>query len=295
MSTPFDHRQMRRAFSRSASSYDAAAALQHEVEKRLLESLDYLGERTPQVVLDVGSGPAHARRGDAQALAARAGARAGPGPADAARSEEARRLVEALRPRVRRCARAAVRRQQRRRAVHQPVPAMGRRPAGGVRRFPPRAQAGRPAAVFDLRPGHADRTARCLRPGRRRAACQPLPADRPVRRCADDGRLPRSGAGPRPLHPDLRRPAGADARTARDGRDQCLAVAKAHADRAFALCRGQRGLRRFPSRRRQAAQHLGSDLCPCLGAAAGRADPRGRREEIAAVPLSAIPIRRRAS
>ena len=60
MNTPFDHRQIRRAFSRSASSYDAAAALQHEVEKRLLESLDYLGERMPQVVLDVGSGPAHA-------------------------------------------------------------------------------------------------------------------------------------------------------------------------------------------------------------------------------------------
>ena len=60
MNNPFDHRQIRRAFSRSASSYDAAAALQHEVEKRLLESLDYLGERKPQVVLDVGSGPAHA-------------------------------------------------------------------------------------------------------------------------------------------------------------------------------------------------------------------------------------------
>jgi len=30
------------------------------VEKRLLESLDYLGDRVPQVVLDVGSGPAHA-------------------------------------------------------------------------------------------------------------------------------------------------------------------------------------------------------------------------------------------
>jgi malonyl-CoA O-methyltransferase len=60
MNTPFDHRQIRRAFSRSAASYDAAAALQHEVEKRLLESLDYLGERQPQVLLDVGSGPAHA-------------------------------------------------------------------------------------------------------------------------------------------------------------------------------------------------------------------------------------------
>ena len=60
MNTPFDHRQIRRAFSRSAARYDAAAALQHEVEKRLLESLDYLGERQPQVLLDVGSGPAHA-------------------------------------------------------------------------------------------------------------------------------------------------------------------------------------------------------------------------------------------
>lgn len=60
MISEFDSRHIRRAFSRSASSYDAAAALQHEVEKRLLESLDYLGERIPQVVLDVGSGPAHA-------------------------------------------------------------------------------------------------------------------------------------------------------------------------------------------------------------------------------------------
>jgi malonyl-CoA O-methyltransferase len=56
----FDPHHIRRAFSRAAASYDAAAALQHEVEKRLLESLDYLGDRVPQVVLDVGSGPAHA-------------------------------------------------------------------------------------------------------------------------------------------------------------------------------------------------------------------------------------------
>lgn len=60
MNTPFDHRQIRRAFSRSAASYDAAAALQREAGARLRESLDYLGERKPDVVLDVGSGPAHA-------------------------------------------------------------------------------------------------------------------------------------------------------------------------------------------------------------------------------------------
>lgn len=65
--TLFDQRHIRRAFSRSAAGYDAAAALQHEVEKRLMESLDYLtlrqGETTrndPKLVLDVGCGPAHA-------------------------------------------------------------------------------------------------------------------------------------------------------------------------------------------------------------------------------------------
>lgn len=56
----FDPRHIRRAFSRSASTYTAAAALHHEVEKRLLESLAYLEDRVPQVVLDVGSGPATA-------------------------------------------------------------------------------------------------------------------------------------------------------------------------------------------------------------------------------------------
>lgn len=61
----FDTRQVRRAFSRSAPSYESAAALQREVESRLLESLDYYDERTPDrnapsVVLDIGCGPAHA-------------------------------------------------------------------------------------------------------------------------------------------------------------------------------------------------------------------------------------------
>ncbi|MEG2805108.1 malonyl-ACP O-methyltransferase BioC [Stenotrophomonas sp.] len=60
MTSSFDPRHVRRAFSRAAASYDAAAALQREVGKRLLESLDYLEERQPQVVLDVGSGTGHA-------------------------------------------------------------------------------------------------------------------------------------------------------------------------------------------------------------------------------------------
>ena len=58
----FDSRQVRRAFSRAASGYDAAAALQHRVEAHLLESLDYLETREdaikqPRVVLDLGCGP----------------------------------------------------------------------------------------------------------------------------------------------------------------------------------------------------------------------------------------------
>ncbi|RXR06351.1 malonyl-ACP O-methyltransferase BioC [Pseudoxanthomonas composti] len=58
--TLFDPRHVRCATARAASTYDDAAVLQHEVEKRLLESLEYLADRVPQVALDVGSGPAHA-------------------------------------------------------------------------------------------------------------------------------------------------------------------------------------------------------------------------------------------
>jgi malonyl-CoA O-methyltransferase len=60
MNALFDPRQVRRAFSRASSSYDAAAALQHEVEARLLESLDYLEDRVPETILDLGSGPGRA-------------------------------------------------------------------------------------------------------------------------------------------------------------------------------------------------------------------------------------------
>lgn len=60
MNDVFDHRHVRRAFSRASTSYDAAAQLQHEVENRLLESLDYLDDRVPDVVVDLGCGPARA-------------------------------------------------------------------------------------------------------------------------------------------------------------------------------------------------------------------------------------------
>jgi len=56
MSPPLDPRHIRRAFGRAAVSYGAHAVLQHEVEQRLLERLDYL-QREPQRVLDIGCGP----------------------------------------------------------------------------------------------------------------------------------------------------------------------------------------------------------------------------------------------
>lgn len=59
MTPPFDTRQVRRAFGRAASSYEANAVLQREVEQRLLERLDYL-EAVPARVLDLGCGPGHA-------------------------------------------------------------------------------------------------------------------------------------------------------------------------------------------------------------------------------------------
>jgi biotin biosynthesis protein BioC len=60
MDPVFDPRQVRRAFSRAAAGYDDAAALQAEVRSRLLESLVYLDDKVPQVVLDLGSGTGHA-------------------------------------------------------------------------------------------------------------------------------------------------------------------------------------------------------------------------------------------
>ena len=66
MSAPlFDAKQVRRAFSRASTSYDAAAQLQHAVEARLVESLDYLDDpalkrEVPQRVLDLGCGTGRA-------------------------------------------------------------------------------------------------------------------------------------------------------------------------------------------------------------------------------------------
>jgi malonyl-CoA O-methyltransferase len=50
-----DKREVRRAFSRAASGYDAAAVLQLEICTRMLERLDYVKLR-PRRILDAGSG-----------------------------------------------------------------------------------------------------------------------------------------------------------------------------------------------------------------------------------------------
>ena len=60
MSRLFDRRQLRRAFGRAAPNYAAVAALQREVEARLLEQLDYLDDRQPARILDLGCGPGRA-------------------------------------------------------------------------------------------------------------------------------------------------------------------------------------------------------------------------------------------
>ena len=50
-----DKRAVRKAFSKAALQYDAAAVMQREVCKRMLDRLDYIKEK-PVSVLDVGSG-----------------------------------------------------------------------------------------------------------------------------------------------------------------------------------------------------------------------------------------------
>jgi malonyl-CoA O-methyltransferase len=53
----FDLRQLRRSFGRAAPNYSAIAVLQREVETRLLEQLDYLENKIPARILDLGCGP----------------------------------------------------------------------------------------------------------------------------------------------------------------------------------------------------------------------------------------------
>lgn len=57
-----DKRAVRRSFDRAATSYDAAAVLQHEVCRRGLERLDFI-RHAPLRILDAGSGTGNAWRG----------------------------------------------------------------------------------------------------------------------------------------------------------------------------------------------------------------------------------------
>lgn len=60
-SEPFDHHHVRRSFGRAASGYAERAVLQHEVEARLLDRLDYI-TTSPARILDVGCGPGSASK-----------------------------------------------------------------------------------------------------------------------------------------------------------------------------------------------------------------------------------------
>ncbi len=57
-----DKRQVRKAFSRSATDYDQVAVLQREIGDRMLERLDYI-RAEPAVVLDAGAGTGHCSAG----------------------------------------------------------------------------------------------------------------------------------------------------------------------------------------------------------------------------------------
>jgi malonyl-CoA O-methyltransferase len=59
MTPPLDGHHVRHAFGRAAATYEAHAVLQHEVEQRLLDRLEYV-EDEPARVLDVGCGPGNA-------------------------------------------------------------------------------------------------------------------------------------------------------------------------------------------------------------------------------------------
>lgn len=54
-----DKRQLRRSFEQAAATYEEAAALQHEVCRRMLERLNYIRQQ-PAAVLDAGSGTGNA-------------------------------------------------------------------------------------------------------------------------------------------------------------------------------------------------------------------------------------------
>ncbi len=56
----FEAASLRRNFGRAATSYAQVAVLQREVETRLIEQLDFLEDRQPLRVLDLGCGPGRA-------------------------------------------------------------------------------------------------------------------------------------------------------------------------------------------------------------------------------------------
>ena len=61
LASRIDKRQLRRAFEKAAQTYDSAAALQHEVGKRMLDRLSLI-KKKPKVILDLGAGTGRATK-----------------------------------------------------------------------------------------------------------------------------------------------------------------------------------------------------------------------------------------
>ena len=57
--TLLDPLQIRRHFGQAAAGFDDVAVLAREAGKRLFESLDYLDDRQPEIILEVGCGTGH--------------------------------------------------------------------------------------------------------------------------------------------------------------------------------------------------------------------------------------------
>ncbi len=241
MSAGLDQAQIRRAFGRAAASYEAHAVLQTEVATRLRERLEDNETFAPARVLDVGCGPGRgtaalrARYPDAEVIAldlalpmlqgaahalkllvgAPEGAIASGDQGIAPSGAPATASLVCADAQALPLADASID------LVYSNLCLQWCEDPGlALDEFRARAATRRHVAVQHVRPGHAARTAQRVCERRCGAARQPLRRHARHRRRVAHDRLSRSGARTRRLHPDLHGRAHADARVARDRRDQ---------------------------------------------------------------------------
>src|SRR5574340_21584 len=270
-----DKRRMRRAFSRAAPDYDAAAVLQREVCERMLERLAYI-KLQPTRILDAGSGTGWGTRQLAEKYLA------GHCPWHAAGCAQPFRLVaEAVRRRsadasVRRYRSPAIGHQQCRDGMVEPRGAVVQRPAGGFCRAASRAEGGRAADVQHFRAGYAEGVAPGFQRRGQSQSPEPLCRHARHRRHAGACRFRRAGDGHGIPDADLRRRARRVARPEAHRRTQCHGRTRPRPDGEE--CLGAPGGKlRAAAPRRQAARHLRGGIRPRLEAAAAH-DRRWRSD-----------------